>query len=66
MGRKITFVRWQMQARSKAYGHGALYFKKLEALAGRIKVFDPLLEHHAFVQQLQSAHGRKSSFWARL
>ncbi|WP_407925994.1 DUF6880 family protein [Halopseudomonas xiamenensis] len=35
-------------------------------MAGRIKVFDPLLEHHAFVQQLQSAHGRKSSFWARL
>ena len=55
-----------MQGRSKAYGHGARYFKKLEALAGRIKVFDPLLEHHAFVQQLQSAHGRKSSFWARL
>jgi hypothetical protein len=55
-----------MAGRSKAYGHGARYFKKLEALAGRIKVFEPLLEHHAFVQQLQSGHGRKSSFWARL
>ncbi|WP_369751981.1 MULTISPECIES: DUF6880 family protein [Alcanivoracaceae] len=40
--------------------------RRTVALAGRIKVFDPLLEHHAFVQQLQSAHGRKSSFWARL
>lgn len=54
------------QARSKAYGHGARYFKKLEALAERIKEFKPLPEHRAFVLQLQSAHGRKRSFWARL
>jgi hypothetical protein len=54
------------QARSKAYGHGVRYFKKLEALAERIKAFKPLPEHHAFVQQLRSAHGRKKSFWARL
>ena len=54
------------QARSKAYGHAARYFKKLEALAGQIKAFKPLPEHHAFLQQLQSAHGRKRSFWARL
>jgi len=54
------------QARSKAYGHGARYYKKLEALAKRIKVFKPLLTHEVFVQQLQSDHGRKKSFWARL
>ena len=54
------------RARSKAYGHGARYYKKLEALAERIKVFKPLPTHHAFVQQLQSEHGRKRSFWARL
>ena len=54
------------QARSKAYGHGARYYKKLEALAKRIKEFKPLPTHHAFVQQLHSAHGRKKSFWARL
>jgi len=53
-------------ARSKAYGHGARYFKKLEALAKRIKVFKPLPTHHAYVEQLHSAHGRKKSFWARL
>ena len=29
-------------ARSKAYGHGARYFKKLEALAQQINVFKPL------------------------
>ncbi|MBK9130432.1 MAG: hypothetical protein IPM20_02140 [Gammaproteobacteria bacterium] len=52
--------------RSKAYGHGARYYKKLEALAKRIKEFKPLPRHHAFVQQLHSAHGRKKSFWARL
>lgn len=54
------------QARSKAYGHGARYYKKLEALAKRTKEFKPLPTHHAFVQQLHSAHGRKKSFWARL
>ena len=54
------------QARSKAYGHGARYYKNLEALAKRIKEFTPLPTHHAFVQQLHSAHGRKKSFWARL
>jgi hypothetical protein len=54
------------QARSKAYGYGARYFKKLEALAKRIKVFKPLPTHHAYVKQLRSVHGRKKSFWARL
>jgi hypothetical protein len=54
------------QARSKAYGHGVRYFKKLEALAKRINVFKPLPTHHAFVQQLHLAHVRKKSFWARL
>ena len=54
------------QARSKAYGHGARYFKKLEALAKRIKVFKPLQTHHAFAEQLHSEHGRKKSFWRRL
>jgi len=54
------------QARSKAYGHGVRYYKKLEASAKQIKVFKPLPTHDAFVQQLQSDHGRKKSFWARL
>jgi hypothetical protein len=54
------------QARSKAYGHGARYYKKLEALAKRVKEFESLPTHHAFVQQLHAAHGRKKSFWARL
>ncbi|MBN71388.1 MAG: hypothetical protein CME32_19160 [Gimesia sp.] len=54
------------QARSKAYGHAARYYKKLEVLAKWIKAFKPLPTHDAFVQQLQSGHGRKKSFWARL
>ena len=54
------------QARRKAYGHGARYNKKLEALAKRIKGFKSLETHHAFVQQLHSAHERKKSFCARL
>lgn len=54
------------QARSKAYGYGVRYFKQLEALAEHIKAYKPLPTHHVFVQQLQSDHGRKKSFWARL
>ena len=50
------------QVRSKAYGHGARYYKKLEALAKRIEEFKPLPTHHAIVQQLHAAHGRKKSF----
>ncbi len=54
------------KARSKAYGHAARYYKKLEALAKQIKMFSPLLTHEDFVQQLQADHGRKRSFWTRL
>ena len=54
------------RARSKAYGHAARYYKKLETLAKQINEFKPLLTHEAFVQQLQSDHGRKKSFWAKL
>ena len=56
---RVFFLDILTQARSKAYGHGARHFKKLEALAERIKEFKPLPEHRAFVLQLQSAHGRK-------
>ncbi len=54
------------QARSKAYNHAARYYNKLESMAGQIKDFKPLIEHQAFVQQLQQAHGRKKSFWGRI
>jgi hypothetical protein len=54
------------QARSKAYGHGARYFRRLEALAEGIIGFEPLPPHNAFLEQLRMDHGRKRSFWARL
>jgi hypothetical protein len=50
------------QARSRACGHGARYYEKLEALAKRSNEFKPLPTHNAFVQQLHSAHGRKKVF----
>jgi len=54
------------QARSKAYRYGAQYYKKLEALAGKIKAFKPLSDHPAFVQELRSTHGLKRSFWVQV
>ncbi len=47
---------------SSLIGHGAWYYKKLETLAKRIKVFKPLPTHHAYVEQLHSVHGRKKVF----
>ena len=54
------------EARTKTYGHGVRYFKKLEELAKRVNVFKPLPTHQGYLEQLHSAHGRKRSFWARL
>ncbi|MEE9346452.1 MAG: hypothetical protein V3U88_12675 [Methylococcales bacterium] len=51
---------------SKAYTHAARYFKKLDAMAGEINDFEPLIEHIAFFNQLESDHGRKRSFWDRV
>jgi hypothetical protein len=51
---------------SKAYTHAARYFKKLDAMAGEISDFQPLTGHIEFLAELESAHGRKRSFWDRV
>jgi chemotaxis protein histidine kinase CheA len=51
---------------SKAYTHAARYFKKLDAMAGEISDFEPLIAHIAFLNQLETDHGRKRSFWERV
>jgi hypothetical protein len=53
------------QARSKAYGHAAGYYKKLAAMAEVLQHYAPLDEHRVFVAQLKDKHGRKRSFWER-
>lgn len=54
------------QARSKAYGHAARYYKQLDALASHIDDYQPLLDHRAFLIQLKQEHGLKRSFWSRV
>ena len=51
---------------SKAYTHAARYFKKLEVMAGEISDYEPLIEHITFINQLETDHGRKRSFWERV
>lgn len=51
---------------SKAYTHAARYFKKLDSMAGEISDFEPLIEHITFLNQLETDHGRKRSFWDRV
>jgi len=53
-------------ARSKAYGHAAKYFKKLEKLSAKINNYSTLDEHVVFLENLEKFHGRKRSFWERV
>lgn len=54
------------RARSRAYGHAARYFTKLEALAERIEASSDLADHARYKDTLKKAHGRKSAFWSLL
>jgi hypothetical protein len=35
-------------------------------MAGEISDFEPLIAHIAFLNQLETDHGRKRSFWERV
>ncbi|HEV7251903.1 MAG TPA: hypothetical protein VGN97_02215 [Mesorhizobium sp.] len=55
------------RAKSQAYGHGARYLERLEALAKRVAsdlTKAGLAEHQAYRTALHSAHGRKTAFWS--
>ncbi len=54
------------QGRSKAYGHGARYLKKLNTISAEIKNYAPLENHQDFVSKLKKQHGLKKSFWSKV
>ncbi len=51
---------------SKAYDHGAHYFKTLEMLKVSVADWRGLPDHDRYVARLRKAHGRKWSFWQRV
>lgn len=52
------------QARSPAYGHGARYLAKLDALdAGALTALG-LPDHETYRAELRKTHGRKAGFWS--
>ncbi|MBN1957780.1 MAG: hypothetical protein JW773_06225 [Desulfuromonadales bacterium] len=53
------------RARTKTYGHGARYLRKLDLLAKTVSDWRRIESHTAYVEQLRQKHGRKTSFWSR-
>jgi len=53
------------RANSRAYHHGVDYLEKLDEFAEKITKWEPLLPHHAYVQQLRRTHSRKVGFWSQ-
>jgi len=54
------------RAYAGAYGHGARYWARLQAIADEGGDLHPLEPHAAFEASVRSKHARKSSFWARV
>ncbi|GAA3975791.1 DUF6880 family protein [Allohahella marinimesophila] len=48
---------------TRAYRHGARYFKQLLALDKAIADYEGLVDAQTYIRKLQTAHGRKHSFW---
>ena len=53
------------RARSKIYGHGVRYLRKLDRLAGSIADWRGLPDHANYLASLRGSHARKSAFWSR-
>lgn len=53
------------RAYAKAYHHGVDYLRKLEAMAEKIKLWQDMVPHAGYIQELRISHGRKSSFWGQ-
>ncbi len=54
------------KGRSQTYGHAARYFTRLAFLDADGFTSHPLVDHHAYVDALTKAHGRKFGFWSLL
>lgn len=52
-----------VRSKSKAYGHGARYLARLEALANLVTDWSGEDDHAAYALGLRKAHGRKAGFW---
>ena len=52
------------RGQSQAYGHGARYLAKLEALSVEIPDWGNLDDHAAYALVLRKSHGRKYGFWS--
>lgn len=54
------------KAYAPAYGHGARYWHRLHAIAGRSPDLTPLQAHEAYVAFIRQKHVRKVAFWAQV
>ena len=53
------------RARTKTYGHGVRYLRKLDLLAKTVSDWQDIEPHTVYVEHLRKKHGRKTSFWSR-
>jgi hypothetical protein len=53
------------RAKSKIYGHGVRYLKKLDKLASAITDWEDITPHTSYLAELRRVHGRKHAFWSR-
>lgn len=52
---------------TKAYNHGARYYKKLAEFDATLSEYPAgVITHNEFIEDLKSAHGRKRSFWSKV
>lgn len=51
------------RAQSKAYHHGAKYLRKLDAMAGKVTSWEPLVAHVEYKTAVVRDHKRKWRFW---
>ncbi len=53
------------RGRSKIYGHGVRYLKKLDSLAEKIDRWGKVVPHLVYFDSIRKNHSRKRAFWAR-
>lgn len=54
------------RANTRAYGHGARYWARLQEIANSPGGLHPLSSHEVFEAGIRAQHARKASFWAHV
>ena len=54
------------KAYAPAYGHGARYWHRLQAIAEQAPGLSPLLPHDDYIAAIRAKHARKVAFWAQV